>query len=75
MLAGNATISLQVEFIVDKDGNTALANVIQGGYTELNKIVKERFEKELKWSPATKDGIPVNTRLRQNLNIASPEDL
>jgi murein L,D-transpeptidase YafK len=75
MLAGNATISLQVEFIVDKEGNTALANVIQGGYTELNKIVKERFEKELKWSPATKDGKPVNTRLRQNLNIASPEDL
>jgi murein L,D-transpeptidase YafK len=75
MLAGNATISLQVEFIVDKEGNTVLANVIQGGYTELNKIVKERFEKELKWSPATKDGKPVNVRLKQNLNIASPEDL
>ncbi len=75
MLAGNSTISLQVEFIVDKEGNTVLANVIQGGYSELNKIVKERFEKELKWSPATKDGMPVNTKLKQNLNIASPEDL
>ena len=75
MLNGYTSISLQVEFIVDKNGNTALANVIRGGYTELNKKVKERFEKELKWSPATKDGQPVNTKLKQNLNISAPEDL
>ncbi len=75
LLNGYTSISLQVEFIVDKDGNTALANVIRGGYTELNKKVKERFEKELKWSPATKDGQPVNTKLKQNLNISAPEDL
>jgi len=74
-LNGNPSISLQVEFIVDKDGNTALANVIRGGHAELNKKVKERFEKELKWQPATKDGQPVNTKLKQNLNISAPEDL
>ncbi len=75
MLNGNSAMSLQVEFIVDKEGNTVLANVIRGGYSELNKKVKEKFEKELKWSPATKDGVPVNTKLKQNLNIAAPEDL
>ena len=75
MLNGNPSMSLQVEFIVDKNGNTALANVIRGGYSEINKVVKEKFEKELKWTPATKDGKPVHTRLKQNLNITAPEDL
>ena len=74
-LEGNSSMSLQVEFIVDKNGNTALATVIRGGHTELNRVVKEKFEKELKWQPATKDGQPVNTKLIQNLNIAAPEDL
>jgi murein L,D-transpeptidase YafK len=75
LLDGRPSISLQVEFIVDKDGNTALANVIRGGYAELNRVVKEKFEKELKWQPATKDGQAVNTKLIQNLNISAPEDL
>lgn len=75
MLNGNASMSIQVEFIVDKNGNTALANVIRGGHTELNKVVKQKFEKELKWQPATKDGEAVNTKLIQNLNISAPEDL
>lgn len=75
MLNGNTSMSLQVEFIVDKNGNTALATVIRGGYTELNRVVKEKFEKELKWQPALKDGEAVNTKLVQNLNIVAPEDL
>lgn len=75
MLNGNASISLQVEFIVDKNGNTALATVIRGGHAELNKVVKAKFEKELKWQPATKGGEAVNTKLIQNLNIYAPEDL
>lgn len=75
MLNGSPSMSLQVEFIVDKEGNTVLANVISGGYSDLNKVVKSKFEKELKWHPATKNGAPVNTRLKQNLNIVAPEDL
>jgi murein L,D-transpeptidase YafK len=74
-LDGQTSMSLQVEFIVDKDGNTAIAKVIKGGHAELNRIVKQKFEKELKWNPATKDGKPVNAKLRQNLNITAPDDL
>ena len=44
-------------------------------WSELNKVVKQKFEKELKWQPATKDGEAVNTKLIQNLNIFAPEDL
>lgn len=74
-LPSNSSMSLQVEFIVDKEGNTKMATVIRGGDSKMNAIIKERFEKELKWTPAVKDGKPVNTKLKQNLNLAAPEDL
>lgn len=75
MLNGNTSMSVQVEFIVDKNGNTALATVVRGGYAELNKVIKQKFEQELKWQPALKGDQPVNTKLIQNLNIVAPEDL
>jgi len=74
-LPENTTMSLQIEFIVDKEGNTHLAKVTRGGSSQINSIVSKRFEKELKWLPALKDGEAVNTRLRQNLNLVAPEDL
>lgn len=74
-LDGQPSASLQVEFVVDQDGNTATARVVKGGNSQMNKIVKQKFEKELKWNPAMKDGKPVNTKLKQNLNITAPEDL
>ncbi|MBX9782921.1 MAG: hypothetical protein K2X48_06495 [Chitinophagaceae bacterium] len=74
-LPANSSMSLQVEFIVDKEGNTKIATVIRGGDSKMNAIIKERFEKELKWTPAIKEGKPVNTKLKQNLNLTAPEDL
>ena len=74
-LPPNASMSLQVEFIVDKEGNTKLANVIRGGDAKINAVIKSKFEKELKWLPALKNGEPVNTKLKQNMNLAAPEDL
>ena len=74
-LAPNTSMSLQVEFIVDKEGTTHMASVIRGGSSGVNAIVKQKFEKELKWIPALKDGKPVNTKLKQNLNLAAQEDL
>ncbi len=74
-LAPNTSMSIQVEFIVDKEGNTHMATVTRGGSATMNTIIKQKFEKELKWFPALKDGKPVNTKLKQNLNLAAPEDL
>jgi hypothetical protein len=74
-LAPGTSMSLQVEFIVDKDGHTRMLTFIRGGNAGINAIVKERFEKELEWIPALKNGTPVNTKLKQNLNLAAPEDL
>lgn len=74
-LPPNTSMSLQVEFIVDKEGNTKLADVIKGGDAKINAVIKAKFEKELKWLPAIKNAQPVNTKLRQNLNLTAPEDL
>jgi murein L,D-transpeptidase YafK len=74
-LTPGTSMSLQVEFIVDKDGYTRMLTFIRGGNAAINAIVKERFEKELEWIPALKNGTPVNTKLKQNLNLAAPEDL
>jgi murein L,D-transpeptidase YafK len=74
-LPANTSMSIQVEFIVDKEGNTKMVNFVRGGSSSINAIIKERFEKELKWTPALKNGEAVNTKLKQNLNLAAPEDL
>jgi murein L,D-transpeptidase YafK len=74
-LPANTSMSIQVEFVVDKDGNTKALTFVRGGNASVNAIIKERFEKELKWIPALKNGEPVNTKLKQNLNLSAPEDL
>jgi murein L,D-transpeptidase YafK len=74
-LAENTSIAIQVQFLVDKDGFTRLPKVVKGGTIELNKIIEERFAKELFWSPAIKAGVPVATMMIQNMNLVAPEDL
>jgi murein L,D-transpeptidase YafK len=74
-LPANTSMSIQVEFIVDKEGNTKMVQFIRGGTTLINSTIKMRFEKELKWIPALKNGQAVNTKLKQNLNLSAPEDL
>jgi murein L,D-transpeptidase YafK len=74
-LTPNTSVSVQVEFIVDKEGNTKALRFIKGGNSSMNNVIRERFEKDLKWNPALKNGQPVNTKLRQNLNLSAPEDL
>jgi len=68
-------ISLQVEFIVDGDGNTRNAKVVKGSWDAVHSSICERFEKELKWIPAIKKGKSVATKLFQNINLSGPEDL
>jgi murein L,D-transpeptidase YafK len=69
------SVSIQVEFIVDSEGNTRHAKVVKGDWDAVHKTICERFEKELKWMPAVKDGQPVATLLYQNINLRGPEDL
>ncbi len=74
-LPANTSMSIQVEFVVDKEGRTKALRFIRSGNASINAVIKERFETELKWAPAVKNGEPVNTKLKQNLNLSAPEDL
>ena len=74
-LPENTSVSVQVQFIVDKEGITRAAKVIKGGSPALNQVIESRFENELKWVPAIKAGLPVATKMIQNLNLVAPEDL
>jgi murein L,D-transpeptidase YafK len=74
-LPPETSVSMQVEFIVDSEGVTRQAKVVRSVVDVFNPIVIERFEKELKWNPAIKDGKAVATKLFQNLTLTGPEDL
>ncbi len=74
-LEGRSSVSVQVEFIVDSEGNTKLVRILKGGTASMNPRITERFERELKWTPALKSNKAVQVRMKQNINIAAPEDL
>jgi murein L,D-transpeptidase YafK len=67
--------TIQIEFIVDKEGLTRQAKIVRSDIEAFNGLVIERFEKELKWISAIKQGKPVATKLYQTLNLEGPEDL
>jgi hypothetical protein len=67
--------SIQVEFIVDSEGATREVKILRGAVDAFTPIIIERFEKELKWTPAIKNGKAVATKLYQSLNLEAPEEL
>jgi murein L,D-transpeptidase YafK len=74
-LPPEASLALQLEFIVDEAGNTRFAKVVKGIWEVVHNEIAARFEKELKWLPAVKAGKPVASKLFQTLNLKAPEDL
>lgn len=74
-LPPETSIALQIEFIVDDMGNTRFAKVVKGVWSTIHTDIIARFEKELKWTPAIKDGKQVASKLFQTLNLTAPEDL
>lgn len=75
LLEGRSSVSAQVEFVVDTEGNTKLVRILKGGTPSINQRLSERFERDLKWMPALKNNKAVQVRMKQNINIAVPEDL
>ncbi|MBI2730596.1 MAG: L,D-transpeptidase family protein [Sphingobacteriales bacterium] len=71
---GIQKVYLKLEFVVDKEGNTIYAEVVQGGMKKINEKVIDHFLKECKWTPAMKDGQPVVSKLVQSLTVERPEE-
>lgn len=60
---------VMVEFIIDKNGQTAFAKVINGGNDEMNDRLQEKFENMPVWTPATRLEKNVAIKLKQSLEI------
>lgn len=62
-----------VEFVIDKGGKVAYANVIKGGNDDLNDHLIEAFENMPQWTPAVKHDQTVAVKLKQTIFIEKPE--
>lgn len=67
-------IYLKLEFVVDEEGNTVYADVVQGGLKRINEKVIDHFKKNCKWEPAIKNGQAVPSKLVQSLMVERPEE-
>ena len=61
-------IFVQVEFVVDKDGNIYNVKVADNANNEIHNLILKRFESMPKWSPAIRQE-PVAMRLQQSIEI------
>jgi murein L,D-transpeptidase YafK len=67
-------IFVQVDFVVDKDGNIYNVKVADNANNEIHNRILHRFEAMPKWSPAIRQE-PVAVRLQQSIEIkANPEE-
>ena len=63
---------VMMEFVIDKDGRPAYANVEKGGNETLNARLIEKFEAMPFWTPAIRLDKPVAVKLKQTISIEKP---
>jgi len=51
-----------INYIVDKEGNVIIQDVLQSPHIFLTQEVTHVLSKSPKWEPGTKDGLPVHVR-------------
>jgi murein L,D-transpeptidase YafK len=68
LLPAKKRIFVQVDFVIDKDGNLVNVNVGNNANNEMNNLIIKRFEDLPKWSPAIRQEA-VAIKLQQSLMI------
>lgn len=68
LLPAKKRIFVQVDFVIDKEGNLVNVKVADNANNEMNNLIIERFEALPKWSPAIRQE-PVAIRLQQSIMI------
>lgn len=61
-------IFVQVDFVVDKEGNVENVKVSDNANNEINNMILERFESMPRWSPAERQE-PVAMKLQQSIMV------
>lgn len=70
LTAENKTVYIQVEYIIDKEGNVINPKVIRGGNDEVNDHVLDIFEAMPRWKPAIRLDKTVPIKLKQTVIIS-----
>lgn len=68
LLPEKKRIFVQVDFVIDKEGNLLNVKVADNANNEMNNLIIERFEALPKWSPAIRQE-PVAVKLQQTIMI------
>lgn len=64
---------VMIEFVLNKEGKTIYARVLQGGNADINNRLEERFENMPNWEPAVRSAQPVSIKLKQSIYIEKSE--
>lgn len=59
--------NIMLEYIIDKDGSLANAQVIRGGHEIVNKKIEEAFMNMPSWKPAIRLGMNVPVKMKQTI--------
>lgn len=66
---GRKKAYVQVEYIIDKEGNLINPKVLSGANNEMNNLIIDRFEALPKWTPAVRVYTKVPIRLQQTVEV------
>ena len=58
------TVYVQIEYIIDKDGNVVNPKILRGGNDEVNDHILDVFESMPKWTPAIRQEKKVPIKLK-----------
>jgi murein L,D-transpeptidase YafK len=65
----NKIVYVQIEYIIDKEGNVLNPKIIRGGTDEINDHILDIFEAMPRWTPATRQEVKVPLKLKQTVII------
>ncbi|MEO6289023.1 MAG: L,D-transpeptidase family protein, partial [Ginsengibacter sp.] len=63
------TVYVQVEYIIDKEGNVVNPKILRGGNEEVNDQILDIFESMPKWKPAVRQEKNVPIKLKQTIVV------
>lgn len=66
---GRKKAYVQVQYVIDKEGNVILPKVLSGANNEMNNLIIDRFEAMPKWAPAVRIYTKVPIRLQQTVEV------
>lgn len=66
---GHKAVFVQMEYIIDKEGNLINPRILRGGFDEVNDHILDAFETMPRWKPAIRQDLNVPIKLKQTIVV------